>query len=80
MLHNQEQNEVLSSMALEAIEDVIISGEISEIRESLEEFFLEWVQSEDDHEQEERIRRVFHYRVLLGILMEAERIKSIRYA
>ena len=80
MQHIKEQNAILSAMALEAMEDVIIADDIARIRESLEEFFLEWVQSEDDHEQQERIRRVFHYRVLLDILSEADRFQATKYA
>lgn len=65
-------------MALEAVENVLISDELPAIRESLEDFFLEWVQCEDSREQEERIRRVFHYRVLLSLLSEVERIQAAR--
>lgn len=78
MLHNEKRTEQLSDMALEAVENVLISDELPAIRESLEDFFLEWVQCEDSREQEERIRRVFHYRVLLSLLSEVERIQAAR--
>lgn len=81
MLNNKNQSAILSDMALEAMEDVIIADDIVSIRESLKDFFLEWFQSEDEKEQEEeRIMRVFHYRVMLGILIEAEKIKAIKNA
>lgn len=68
----------LPDLALEAMEDVIIADDIANIRESLTQFFYEWIQSEDDHDIYERRNRLFHYQVILGILSSAEAIKKAR--
>lgn len=76
-MNNQDQ---ISLMATEAIENVLISGEIADIKSSLTDFFHDWLVSDNDPDLEERRHKLFHYQVLQGILTEAQQIRDIRDA
>lgn len=68
----------LPDMAMEAIENLLISGDQADIRESLKEFFFAWLVSDDDHDLETRREKLFHYIVIHGLLKEAEEIQQAR--
>ena len=78
MQDKNEQTANMPNQALEAMEDVIISDDVANIKSSLTEFFYEWIQSEDDHDHFERRTKVFHYRVILGLLSQAEQMQAGR--
>lgn len=63
-------------MALRAIEKVLISGQIPEIRESLTELFHEWIVSDDDPDLQQRRKMLLHYDTLQALLTDAEEIDT----
>lgn len=75
-----KDNTQISEMAMEAIEKLLVSGELADIRESLKEFFFAWLVSDEDHNLEERREKLFHYIVIHGLLKEAEEIQQARDA
>lgn len=65
-------------MAMEAVENVLISGEIDTLKESLTDFFLCWLESDEDIHHIDRQQRTFHFRVLMGMLSDAAEIRAAR--
>lgn len=67
-------------MAMEAIENVLISGEITDLQASLTDWYHQWTVSDDDPDLEERRQKYYHYQVIMGMLTEAEQIRTQREA
>lgn len=73
----QDSNEQFKAKSEAAIDLVMISDEAERIKESLSDFFLEWVQSEDEADLKERRAKVFHYKVLMEMLSHVEELQEM---
>ena len=83
LLFNQKsftmrKNEQIPAQVQNAINDLVQSGEVTQIKETFTSFFYEWVQS-DTLEQEDKLSRsnkVFHYQRLLKLLTQVEQLSN----
>lgn len=73
-----QKNEQIPTQVQNAINDLVQSGEVTQIKKTLSSFFYDWVQS-DTLEQEDKLSRsnkVFHYQLLQEILTQVEQLSN----
>jgi hypothetical protein len=66
--------------AEQIIQDLILNDDVRNIKQTLTEFFYQWVQSKTSYDQQERSMMLFHYRVMMDFLTNAEGIEAERRA